>query len=69
LAVKRPPGSQIREQRRPPRDCVHIIDIKADTGLVRDRRDVQRRIGRAAGCGNDGAGICKRRSGHDVARP
>ena len=69
LAVKRPPGrrSAISGVRL---DTASTSSIsKADAGLVRDRRDVQRGIGRAAGRGDDGAGVFERRARDDVARP
>ncbi len=43
-------------------------EIEIDAAFMCDRRDMQRAIGRSAGCGNDGGGIFERLAGYDIAR-
>jgi len=65
---KAPARTQIGDQRRAGEHRGDIVEVEDDAGLVRDRRDVQCRVGRAAGGGDDRAGIFQRLAGDDVAR-
>jgi hypothetical protein len=59
---------EVGEQRRAPQHLGHVVEIEADARLVRDRRDVQRRVGRAAGRGDHGAGILEALARDEIAR-
>ena len=68
FAVYLPPGPQIADQRRAREHLADIVEGEGDSGLVGDRRQMQRGIGRAAGRGDDGAAILDRFARHDFAR-
>ena len=52
-----PARLHVGEERRAPCHAREIIEREADAGLVRDRRNVQPGVGRAAGRGDRGAGV------------
>src|SRR6266702_5430600 len=60
---------QIRDIRCLFEDFCHFEQVEFDAGLVRNRRQVQRSIGRAAGRGDHSCRILKRLARDDVARP
>ena len=49
-------------------DFGDVEQIEFDAAFMRDRRQMQRGIGRAAGRGDDGGGVFQRLAGDDVAR-
>ena len=59
---------QIRDIRCPFQDFGDGEQIEVDAAFMRDRRQMQRRVGRAARGGDDGRGILERFPGDDVAR-
>ena len=61
-------GPQIADQRRALEHCRDVVEREADAGFVRDRRNMQRGVGRAAGRGDDGAGILQARARDEIAR-
>src|ERR1700690_1270887 len=58
---------QIRDIRCLFEDFGDVEQIELDAAFMRDRRQMQRGIGRAAGGGDDGGGILQRLAGDDVA--
>ena len=52
----------------PLEDLGDVEQVELDAAFVGDRRQMQRRVGRAAGGGDDGRGILQRLAGDDVAR-
>ena len=60
---------QIRDIWCPFEDFGDVEQVELDAAFMRDRRQMQRRIGRAAGRGDHGGGIFQRLFRHDVARP
>src|SRR4029078_8920085 len=61
-SVKRMAGSCARDPR------ADVGAVEADAGLVRDRRQVEARVGRAAGRGDRGGGVLERLARDEVAR-
>ena len=59
---------QVGDQRRAREHRGDVVEREADAGLVRDRRQVQAGVGRAAGGGDRGAGVLERLARHQVAR-
>ncbi len=51
---------QICDIRRLLEDFGDVKQVELDAAFVRDRRQVQRGIGRTAGCGNDGGSVFQR---------
>ena len=60
---------QIRDIRCLFEDFGDVEQVEFDAAFMRDRRQMQRRIGRAAGGRDHGRGIFQRLAGDDVARP
>ena len=58
-----PARLQIGDQRRAREHRGDVVEREADAGLVRDGRQMQGGIGRAAGRRHDGAGILERSCG------
>ena len=50
-------------------DAVEVVELELDTGLVRDREQVQHRVGGAAERHRDRDRVLERLLGHDLARP
>jgi len=59
---------QVADQRRALEYRGHVVESEADAGFVRERGDVQRGVGRAAGGRDNGAGILQAPARHQVAR-
>ena len=64
-----PARLQIGDVRRALRDLAEIVQVELDADLVRDRRDVQPAIGRAAGRRDDRHSVLDRLPRDDVAGP
>ncbi len=63
-----PAGLQVGDQRRAREHFGDVVEREADAGLVRDRGQMQARIGRAAGRRHDGRRILERFAGDEIAR-
>ena len=63
-----PAGLQVGDQRRAREHRGDVVEREAHAGLVRDRRQVQAGVGRAAGRGDRGAGVLERLARDEVAR-
>ena len=61
-------GLEIGDQRRALRDAREVVEREADAGLVRNRRNVQRCVGRAARCSNGGTRVFETLPGDELAR-
>ncbi len=61
-------GLQVGDQRRAREHLGDVVEREADAGLVRDRRQVQAGVGRAAGRGDRGGGVLERLARDEVAR-
>ena len=59
---------QVGDVGRALEDLGDVEQVELDARLVRDGRQVQGRVGRAAGGRHDGRGVLERLAGHDVAR-
>jgi hypothetical protein len=59
---------QVADIGRLAEDLAHVLEVELDPRLVRDRRQVQARVGRAAGRGDDHGGVLERLARDDVAR-
>ena len=59
---------EVGDVRRPAEDLADVVQVEIDPGLVRDRRQVQAAIGRAARGRDHHRGVLERLAGHDVAR-
>ena len=60
---------QIRDIRCLFEDFGDVEQVELDAAFMRDRRQMQRGIGGAAGGGDDRCGVLQRLARHDVARP
>ncbi len=60
--------TQIADQGRAREHLADIVDGEGDAGLVGERRQMQRGIGRAAGGGDDGRAVFQRLARDDFAR-
>jgi hypothetical protein len=63
-----PARLQVRDQRGSREDVGDVVEREAHARLVRDRRQVQPGVGRAAGRGDRGAGVLERLPRHEIAR-
>ena len=52
---------EVGEQRHAAADAVEVVDVERHARLVRDRQQVQHRVGRAAGGGDRGDRVLERR--------
>ena len=68
FAVYFPPGPQIADQRRPRKDLADLVEAEGQAGLVGQRRQMQRGVGRSAGGRDNGRAVFQRFSRHDLAR-
>ena len=59
---------QVGDVGRTLEDLGHVEEVELDADLVGHGRQVQRRVGRTTGGGDDGGGVLERLQGDDVAR-
>ena len=66
LGDELPARLEVDEIGRVAEDVADVVEVEVDPRLVRDGRQVQAGIGRAAGAGDDARGVFQRSAGDDV---